>query len=156
MLLFVIGLIGCTGKIESISTTIPTTESNTEIKDLIESIEAGTSGIEFDYDTKIKIFTFIQSQIDSLNETDMSFEEKENLADDVWKEAETKFNITESDIMLIMSDVELIEEYYLNLEADGILKSSTDDKVVVARFRGSELTNYQYNVDKGFQDIVDF
>lgn len=151
-----IGLIGCTGKGEPISTTIPSTESNTETKNLIESIEAGTSGVEFDYDTKIEIFTFIQSQIDSLNETDKSFEEKENVADEVWKEAETKFNITESDIMLIMSDVDLIEDYYLNLEADGILKNPTDDKVVVARFRSSELTNYQYNVDKGFQDIVVF
>lgn len=150
-----IGLIGCTGKIEPISTTAPTTESNTEIKDLDESIEAGTSGIEFDYDTKMEIFSFIQIQIDSLNETSMSFNEKENVADEIWKEAETKFNITESDIMLIMSDVELIEEYYLNLESDGALKSSTDDKVVVARFRDSELTNYQYCVDKGLQDVVD-
>lgn len=149
-----VGLTGCVGKVKPISANVSTSELNKETQDLTESIQTATSGVEIDHGTKIEIFAFIQSQIDSLNETDMSFDKKEYLADGIWKKAEMKFNITESNVMLIMSDVDLIEKYYMDLETDGTLKNSTDDKVVVARFRENELTNYQYCVKNGYQDIV--
>ena len=73
-----------------------------------------------------------------MNETNVSYEEKENTADKIWKEAEAKFNITESDIALIMSDEELISEYYLEeysnatLENNGFITYPSQDLVGVA------------------------
>lgn len=149
-----ISLIGCTEKVKTIPTTSNASESNTGIKDPVESIEAATSSIEFDHGTKIEIFTFIQSQIDSLNETNASFEEKENAADKVWKEAEVKFSITESDIMLIVADEELIREYYLEvysnatLENNGFITYPSQDLVGVATTKGN-LESYKKSLFDG-------
>lgn len=149
-----INLIGCAGKIEPISNTAPATVSNTEINDLVDSIEAGTSGMEFDHDTRLEIFSFIQSQIDLLNENDMSFEENEKAADKIWKEAEDKFNITESDIILIIGSEDLIEEYYLKeysnatLENNGYITYPSQDVVGVATTKNN-LESYQKTLFDG-------
>lgn len=148
------GLMGCDVRVKQIPTTPTTAESNAETNDLVESIEAATSGREFDHDTKIEIFTFIQDQIDSLNETDASIEEKESAADKAWKEAEVKFNITESDIMLIMVDEELIREYYLEeysnatLENNGFITYPSQDHVGVATTK-TNLESYQKSLFGG-------
>lgn len=149
-----ISLIGCAGKIQPISNTAPTAVSNTEINDLVDSIEAGTSGMEFDHDTRLEIFSFIQSQIDLLNENDMSFEENEKAADKIWKEAEDKFNITESDIILIVGSEDLIEEYYLKeysnatLENNGYITYPSQDQVGVATTKRN-LESYQKSLFDG-------
>lgn len=62
--------------------------------------------------TKMEILTFINGKIDILNESNMSNAKIEEKADEVWKEAEAKFNITENDILDIMGDMDLLSEYY--------------------------------------------
>ena len=74
------------------------------------STETDESGLS--HDKKLEIMTFINSQVDPLNETNMTDDEIEEKAGEIWKNAEDKFGITENDIYSILGDMDLTKEYY--------------------------------------------
>lgn len=91
----------------TVETVSETEQSTTTTESVMETENDGISS-----DTKMKILSFINGKIDPLYETNMTDEEIEAKADEVWSQAEEKFNVTESDILNIMSDSELINKYY--------------------------------------------
>ena len=70
---------------------------------------------ELNHEKKLEIITYINGILDPLAETNMTFEELEKKADEVWADAEEKYNITETDIFNMMADSDLTSEYYSNL-----------------------------------------
>lgn len=64
-------------------------------------------------ETKMEVLAYINGIMDPLNE-DMSLSDEylEEKANEVWKEAEEKFGVTEMDIMSILCDTDLVKEYY--------------------------------------------
>jgi hypothetical protein len=91
----------------TVETVSETEQPTTTTESVMETENDGISS-----DTKMKILSFINGKIDPLYETNMTDEEIEAKADEVWAQAEEKFNVTESDILNIMSDSELINKYY--------------------------------------------
>ena len=61
----------------------------------------------------MEVLAYINGIMDPLNE-DMSLSDEylEEKANEVWKEAEEKFGVTEMDIMSILCDTDLVKEYY--------------------------------------------
>jgi hypothetical protein len=121
VVIFSIGLTGCTSKTESISST---------------SL-AGTLSVELDHDTKKEIYAYIISQIDSLMNLDMSDEDGMKIATKIREDVMTKYDITLLEYSSILDDKELAEEYQLEelsnatLENDGSITYPSQDVVVV-------------------------
>ena len=91
----------------TVETVSETEQPTTTTESVMETENDGISS-----DTKMKILSIINGKIDPLYETNMTDEEIEAKADEVWSQAEEKFNVTESDILNIMSDSELVNKYY--------------------------------------------
>ena len=109
-LLASVGLIGCSSQTTEMATTaVETTTINEttepETKKAIEKEDLSES-------KKLEILAFINGQIDPLYDTDISDADLEKKADEIWTEAEKKFNVSENDIFMIMTDTNLVKKYY--------------------------------------------
>ena len=107
VVIFSIGLTGCSSKTESISTT---------------SL-AVTLSIELDHDTKKEIYAYIISQIDSLMNLDMSDEDGMKIATKIREDVMDKYNITLLEYSSIIDDEEIAEEYQIEEFSNAILEN---------------------------------
>lgn len=86
---------------DSVSSTTETTTPTTESEDNDGYSRALTK------EYKLQIFGYIATK-----ENEYGAGYTEEIADKVWKDAASIYGVTESDIMMILSDPELMEEYY--------------------------------------------
>ena len=91
------------------SFTITKSEENESIKetDSTKSTEETLSSSK-----KMEIFTYVTSRVDLLLDTKMSDEKREAKAEEIWLEAEEKYNLTEIELAMIIGDTDLMKEYY--------------------------------------------
>ena len=120
-LLASVGLIGCSSQTTEMATTaVETTTINEttepETKKAIEKEDLSES-------KKLEILAFINGQIDPLYDTDISDADLEKKADEIWTEAEKKFNVSENDIFMIMTDTNLVKKYYSGETAKNEIKT---------------------------------
>lgn len=100
-----------------------TTAIETTIKQEAEAKEETTTKVENDgltKEKKMQVLAYINAILDPLSDTNMSDAELEAKADEVWKQAETKFGVSETDILNIMCDTDLVKEYYSNSNTSNV------------------------------------
>ncbi|WP_143322822.1 hypothetical protein [Clostridium sp. HBUAS56010] len=109
-------LVGCKNQ-SSASVLSSTTYSFTITKSAENESSKETGSIKSTEETlssskKMEIFTYVTSRVDLILDTKMSDEKKEAKAEEIWLEAEEKYNLTEIELAMIVGDTDLIKEYY--------------------------------------------
>ena len=132
----IIGMCSCNTSSKEVTNT--SVESQTETKGIENNSDnTETTNIVQDNkdedslskETKMEVLAYINGIMDPLNE-DMSLSDEylEEKADEVWKQAEEKFDVTEMDIYSILSDTDLVKEYYSKSSAQNSSFSVTSNK----------------------------
>ena len=81
----------------------------------------------------------------------MSDEEIEKKCDEVWSEAEKKYNITEAQIFSLMGDTDLLKEYYSSGSNSNSASNSTESNIITY---DATLKNNGYRVTVVSQQII--
>jgi len=114
------------------------------------------------HDKKMEVLSYINGILDPLSETNMNDEQLEEKANEVWIDAEAKFQITENDIFDVMADMDLTKEYYTKIENesgekitsyDAVLNSNNYGRIVVAKTKDG-LTQYDKAMSANDNDKV--
>lgn len=161
---------GSTAVAASTSSTASTApimhESNTsytirmakEIKQQSESDVSSSNTSEkggLTHEKRLAVLSYINGIMDPLNASDdLSDDELEEKAGEVWKDAEKKYNVTESDILDILGDMDLTQEYYNN-QTDTTKSNEDDNSTEYKNY--TEVTDSDKKIDVWVcaQDIVE-
>lgn len=139
-----IGMCSCGTSGKEVTNT--SVESKTETTNIAQDNEDDDS---LSKETKMEVLAYINGIMDPLNE-DMSLSDDylEEKANQVWEDAEKKFGVTEMDIYSILSDTDLVKEYY----AKGYSQNSNSS--VTTNKQSSDVITYDATLENDGYAVV--